>query len=318
LGYLLVALLLGAYSLAGRLSPTAGVVAFVLLAVIWPLLWHSALRFRMANTGWRGLRLGFGGTRGQAYRALLPGFALGLVVLVVGAISQVGLADAPKGKPPVLGAATWAAASLPLLMLLALPWLLWLMRRYQHHHYILGAERTQFSAPLKSFYGLGLRAFALSLLALLPMTAVVFGFSFLAGAMGAGKPSPNNQAMVFFYGLAAGLIALAVFQMLVRPYITSRTQNLVWNHTHSQHLRFESQLRLRSLMGLTMKNWLLMIVTLGLYLPFAMVATARLRLGAVTVLSSMDPDALMAQPGQAHDAAAGEAAGDLFGIDIGL
>lgn len=56
-GYLLVMLLFAACGGAGRFSPVAGAVAFCIIAALWPALWHSSLRFRLANTGWRGLRL---------------------------------------------------------------------------------------------------------------------------------------------------------------------------------------------------------------------------------------------------------------------
>ena len=55
-GYLLVMLLFAACGGAGRFSPVAGAVAFCIIAALWPALWHSSLRFRLANTGWRGLR----------------------------------------------------------------------------------------------------------------------------------------------------------------------------------------------------------------------------------------------------------------------
>lgn len=112
-------------------------------------------------------------------------------------------------------------------------------------------------------------------------------------------------------------LLLLVFVAL-KPYFTSRLQNLVWNHTDSPELRFSSALRFRSLLALTAKNWLLIVLTLGLYWPFAAIATARLRLQAMALSTRDDPDALVAALQPAHDDAAGDAAGDLFGFDVGL
>jgi uncharacterized membrane protein YjgN (DUF898 family) len=72
------------------------------------------------------------------------------------------------------------------------------------------------------------------------------------------------------------------------------------------------------LLGLTLKNWLLMLLTLGLYWPFAAVATARMRCEAVSVRTRVDPESLIDQVRAGDNDAAGDAAGDLFGIDIGL
>ncbi|MFN8896288.1 MAG: DUF898 family protein, partial [Betaproteobacteria bacterium] len=110
---------------------------------------------------------------------------------------------------------------------------------------------------------------------------------------------------------------LVVFS-LVGGYWTARMQNLTWGHTASARLRFKSSLPAHALARLWFKNLLLVLLTLGLYFPFAQVATARLRLEAMTVVSDVDPDEFAASAAQADEAAAGDAAGDLLGFDIGL
>jgi uncharacterized membrane protein YjgN (DUF898 family) len=355
-GYLLVAALLGAYSLAGHLSPTAGLVAFVLLAAVWPALWHSSMRFRAANTGWRGLRLAFLGQRAGAYKALLPGYLLTFGIVALGLFDKPqakgraaellgsgwfglcslggwsgwgslasfgglgGLAARPEVAQPMPAAQKLVLVLLGLIVL-ALPWLYWLLRRYQQSHFALAAERTQFKVGLGAFYSVGWRIGLLSLLAWV-LLAALFGvmlyFAAKSGALGDLKADEGVSFGMVWRILLGGLAAMAVYQVLVRPYVMSRMQNLVWNGTHSQHLRFESDLRLRPLMGLTLKNWLLMVLSLGLYFPFAAVALARMRLQAVTVLSSQNPDEFLADLSSQGHSAAGDAAGDLLGLDIGL
>ncbi|MFN3304823.1 MAG: DUF898 family protein, partial [Roseateles sp.] len=56
-GFVLLILLMGAYSLAGRLSAVAALVAFLILCAVWPALWRASLQFRLGNTSWRGLRM---------------------------------------------------------------------------------------------------------------------------------------------------------------------------------------------------------------------------------------------------------------------
>jgi uncharacterized membrane protein YjgN (DUF898 family) len=346
-GYLLVAALLGAYSLAGHLSPIAGLVAFVLLAAIWPALWHSSMRFRAANTGWRGLRLAFLGSRAGAYKALLPGYVLSFGIVALGLFDKPaakgraaemlgaglhwlgsfgglgglgGLAARPEAAQP-MPLAQKLVLLLLLVIILALPWLYWLLRRYQQSHFALAAERTQFNVGLGAFYSVGWRIGLLSLLAWVLLAAlfgVMFYFAAKAGVTGELKAGEGVSFGMVWRILLGGLAAMAVYQVLVRPYVMSRMQNLVWNGTHSQHLRFESDLRLRPLMGLTLKNWLLMVLTLGLYFPFAAVALARMRLHAVTVLTTQNPDEFLAELSTQRDGAAGDAAGDLLGLDIGL
>ncbi len=70
--------------------------------------------------------------------------------------------------------------------------------------------------------------------------------------------------------------------------------------------------------GLTLKNWILMMLTLGMYWPFATVAMTRMRLLAVQLESSVNPAALVIDASAVEGQAVGEAAGDFFGFDIGL
>jgi uncharacterized membrane protein YjgN (DUF898 family) len=316
-GYLLVGALFAAYSLASKLSPTASLVALVMLALLWPALWHSALRFRMVNTGWRGLRLGFVGKRDDAYFAMLPGFVAVALFFALAVMGQDGSAARLGGR----AFANAAPAVLLLVIVVMLPYLFWLLRRYQHQHYTLAAQRSQFYLPATAVYGVALRVLGLASLGMMLAAAVVWAiFTALGTTVGlpGQVPDDSNGGKLVIYALIASLAVTAVFQVLVRPYLISRMQNLVWNGTRSQHLKFESALRLRPLMWLTAKNWFLMIVTLGLYFPFAHVATAKLRLEAVSVVSSIDPATLVGLPRDANEAAAGDAAGDMFGIDIGL
>jgi uncharacterized membrane protein YjgN (DUF898 family) len=102
------------------------------------------------------------------------------------------------------------------------------------------------------------------------------------------------------------------------PYFTSRMQNLVWSKTGNRQFRFQSALTFRSALKLTFKNWLLIALTLGLYWPFAAVAMARLKLEAMAVLTRVDPQTLISRASSHEGEAAGDAAGDLFGVDIGL
>jgi len=69
---------------------------------------------------------------------------------------------------------------------------------------------------------------------------------------------------------------------------------------------------------LTVKNWLLTVLSLGLYWPYAKVAMTRLRLESVRVQSSVDPAQWMAAPSLAQGSAMGDASGDFFGFDVGL
>jgi uncharacterized membrane protein YjgN (DUF898 family) len=304
-GYLLVGLLFGLYSWAGQFSALGGLVAFLIVAAVWPALLKSAMQFRLANTSWRGLRFRFKGSLANAYRATLPIFAPGVFFVA----ANVGLTD-PE-QPPLWY--LFLAGGATLVTLAVAPWLMWNFKRFQHDHYALASLQTTFVATRGSFYGLFFKTLGMLALPLvaLGVLAALAAYSYKHGD---GSAFPGWMAALGFLSVLAFLV-IAVSAM---TYLTARLQNLVWNGTSNASIRFRSALRFRSLLWLTVKNWLLVICTLGLYWPFAAVATARLRLQAVQAQTREGPETLISQSRADEGDAAGEAGGDLFGFDIGL
>jgi uncharacterized membrane protein YjgN (DUF898 family) len=146
--------------------------------------------------------------------------------------------------------------------------------------------------------------------------AIAMGFS----QAGLGDLMQNKGLVFLLLFLAVPLFALGVIAIygVWIPYFAARMQNLVWSKTGSREFRFQSDLTFRSALKLTIKNWLLIGLTLGLYWPFAAVAMTRLKLQAIAVLSRVDPQTLIGRARAHEGEAAGDAAGDLFGVDIGL
>ena len=308
-GYLLVGLLFVLYSVAGQFSVLAGLVALVLVAAIAPALLKSSMRFRLANTSWRGMRFVFSGSTARAYRAMLPMFVP--AVLVAGGLLWV----ANPERPPLWYG--WLMLVVSLGTVAVLPWLLWNLKRYQHENYGLASLQTGFKASVGAFYLLAFKCLGLALLMVLPLLGVaVYGFG-QAGSLRSGGAGSGGAL------LAAAAVSLAlpltlVTYVTVKTYFTTGLQNLVWTKTGNRSMRFVSKLRFSRLFWLTVRNWLLMLLTLGLYWPFAAVATARLRLEAVIVKTRQDPATLVSLLQASDVEASGDAAGDLLGIDIGL
>jgi uncharacterized membrane protein YjgN (DUF898 family) len=307
-GYLLVGAMAVVYSVAVRISPVAALVALGAVCVLWPALLRASMQFRLANTSWRGLRFRFSGDLGGAYAALLPMFvpAVGLVAM--------GLTIEDPQHPP-----EWYLKGLMgvvgIAMLLGpLAW--WNLKRYQHDHYGIGQLRTRLALGPGRLYWLALRVALMFVAALVVVFVVMVGLKFMSGG---ATPEEEPQSMAKVAITMAIGVSLWLLALLVpMPYATSRLQNLVWSNTSADALRFHSDLRFKALLGVTLKNWLLMLLTLGLYAPFAAVAMYRLRVESVTPQVQGDLAQLHADARTRADDAAGDAAGDVFGIDIGL
>ena len=308
-GYLLMAILFALYSLASDFSPAARLVALLAVVGLGPALFRSSMQFRLGNTSWRGLRFRFKGSLQDAYWATVP--------LLAPALAMVALLMVSPATPTL---PIWVGASagfIALCTLAILPWLFWRLKSYQHMHYALGSLQTQFKATPGNFYRLFLNIIGFAVLAMLvPLLAtgvLVYGAQLKASAAGTSGAGAAMAASI----LGIWLGALAVF-VGIKPYAISRLQNLVWTQTGNRSIRFVSKLRFRSLLWLTLKNWLFIVLTLGLYWPFAAVALARIRIEAVYLKTRMDPNTLVASVRTAEDDATGDAAGDFFGLDIGL
>ncbi|MBP6096770.1 MAG: DUF898 domain-containing protein [Methyloversatilis sp.] len=174
------------------------------------------------------------------------------------------------------------------------------MKQYQFNHARYGTQNFFIDAPVRAFYriyGVAIGCIAAGVIAILAALA----------ALAEGTPSA-------FMLMPLLLLALMLF---VQPYLSARVQNLVWNHTRLGQHRFESCVSARRLYAITMTNLLGVVLTLGLFLPFAAIRLARYRLECVTLLSAGSVDDFVA--GQQRDVAAtGEEAADLFDVDIAL
>ncbi len=313
-GYALIAVLGLAYSALSNLSPLTSVLALVALFAVGPLLWRAGLQFRLANTSWRGLRFHFTGSSADAYQTQLPILLPLLAVTVIGAIagfsSDMGAGAAPQAP------GGWLLLGLglaPLVLIAGSAYSFWRMKRYQHSNYALGQLQTRFDAGFGLFVSLFLKGIGLFLLvgfalgAMAGLGAAVFGLG-----MGTGKGWVFFLIALFYFVLMAALLST------LKPWLVTRLQNLVWNHTGCDQLQFHSDLKVSHFIGLSVKNWLLILCTLGFYWPFAAIATTRLRVEAVSIDLTVEADSLSGKPLGSKVGAAGEAAGDLFGLNVGL
>lgn len=287
-GRLLSVVLLAAYHYAFGFSTTFGMVVIAALLLLFPYLMRGALRFRLGNTSYRGLRLGFDGSVTQAYLAWLPP---AFTFLMPGVL----LALYPE-RPEL--------AALPLPLYLLWPLMHARIRRFQHAHLLFGDQHSTYALKARRFYKPYLVAGLLGI-------AGVFGAGIVAGL---GAWAAGGEAMAFVPILAA-VIMVYVMYLLARPYMVVRISNLAWSHTGFPGVRFRSTLPARAFMKLQTRNALLTLLSLGLYRPFAVVNVYRFRLAHLHLEVDGDIEAACAHAAT-RASAAGDSVADGFGIDL--
>lgn len=303
-GFVLVLALFGAYTVATNTSVTATLIAVSAIGVLWPALFQRSMRFRLGNTSWRGLRMRFTGSVQDAYLALAPMVVVG----VFGVASPLLQEQAADNKQWIL----WTAMASILVATVVLPIAFWRLKGYQHRNFGWGPIQTELRLRLQSLYWLGLKVAGIYVLLIV---AIVFlGFGVFSVAMTSGDKGGAASVL-----LGLGLIAvLIVVGPVAWAFITSRWQNLLWSATGNDAMGFSSALRASALLKVTLLNGLFLVLTLGLYWPFAVVAKTRLRLQAVALEFTTDPDTLVAQAVVDGGGATGDAAADFLGVDVGL
>jgi uncharacterized membrane protein YjgN (DUF898 family) len=245
----------------------------LLLALLWPALWQASLVFRFSHTQWQGVNLGFAGTVTQAYGVMLPLclpalFGVLLMSLNIfpswAQLSQTQTLLGPLGVM-LLG------------MVLVFPWQLLRLHAYVRGACIFASERSHLDpfALAKPVYLLHLKMLAMALL-------MLAAFSAVAAAL--ARAGLNT-------GLAASLtLSCLAFPLVLHPYFKAHMQNLLWGRTASAHISFRSTLSYRQLFWLNLQNCVLVVLTLGLYWPIAVVKNTRLKMAAMSVLMQGELD----------------------------
>lgn len=153
---------------------------------------------------------------------------------------------------------------------------------------------------------------------LLPGVVILALFVAIAviAAMVGGAGGKGAFAALGFVFLLIPLL-LILWQAVVMPYVTARTTNAIWSTTRLGPHRFASRLPVGGYIGLTLANWLGIIFTLGLLIPWARVRVARFRAEHLALEVSGSLDAFVA--GEASAATAlGDETAEMFDLDIGL
>lgn len=280
-GRILALLMFGLYNYYSRIRSPITVVVLLVIAIAMPWLLRNSFRFRLFNTSWRGLRFSFHGSLGGAYRV----FLLNGVLTVFTAY-------------------------------LLAPFAHQRLKAYQHGNARLGQTPFSFHAGAGTFYLIYLLWLVAFIGIFVIAAAAGVGGVFTAmaqAAKGGGKPDPH--AMLTLIGVLYG--AILVLALLVGPAFQALISNAVWNNTRLGGHRFECRQTAWGLMGIQVSNFVLVLLTLGFFAPWAMIRSARYRIECMSIVPATDLQEFVA--GDRDEVAAlGQEAAAVFDIDISL
>ncbi len=300
-GRLVAVVLLFCYHYLFTLSKNLALLFFVIFVLGLPFMMRSALRFRLHQTSYRGLRFQFHGSVQDAYAAYAP---VALVILLPGLFGALFPEESYMAFFAFLGYIFW-------------PWLHARMRIYQHDNISYGNLRA--SCDMKS--GAFSWSYVGVLLAL--FCSLIVGI-FLSGIVAVIIEKNGGSLLqyirstkdVFFLVIGFLMLLAAVLAAIgCLSYIQAVAWNKSWDNTSFPGIDIDSSLPYWPYWRLQVKNFFFTLFSLGLYRPFAVVALYRFRLAHVRLLSEeLDQVQAISRAGQTQ--ATGDSSADMFGFDL--
>jgi uncharacterized membrane protein YjgN (DUF898 family) len=183
------------------------------------------------------------------------------------------------------------------------------IKRYQFDNSRFGTTAFKLQATARSFYVLYLSAFAAMLGVLLLLPAV---------AMLSPSSAGTGVAAVVSGLKAAGptiTVILVASILIVSSLFSAYMQNLVWGNTRLGAHQFFSYVSARRLLWVRITNFIGVVLTLGLFAPFAAIRMMRLRVESMGVTVAGDLSEVVAGE-QQQASATGEETAEMFDVDI--
>jgi uncharacterized membrane protein YjgN (DUF898 family) len=281
IGRVIALVMFAGYNISVRLHSWATLFVLLALALVMPWLLRNSFRFRLYNTSWRGTRFHFRGSVGGAYRVFLLNGFLALITLYI-----------------------------------VLPFSHQRLKAYQHDNTWFGRTQCSFHARVGQFYLLYLMLLAamIGVGILLGVTGVFSAFLAISKAQQHGvrvDPFATIKMLLILYGV---LIAVAVS---IGPAFHALITNLIWDNTRVGEHRIECKISPYKLTWITVSNFVMVIVTLGMFIPWAQVRLAKLQLESMRLLPTTDLQEFVAAEPETPGAI-GEEAASVFDFDIAL
>ena len=268
------------YSYSIRLHSMVTLLVIVLLALMLPWLLRNSLRFRLYNTSWRGTRFHFKGTLAGAYRVfLLNGFLTFITLYLLTPFAHQRL------------------------------------KAYQHDNSWFGRTRCSFHATVGRFY-----IVYLLLLAAIVAVFAVIGLTGIFGiimSINSARHGEHGDPSAFIRTVFIAYATAILIGVSIGPAFHALISNLIWNSTRIGEHRLECHISPYRLAWITISNTVLLVITLGLFTPWAAVRLAKYQLESVQLLPVSDLQEFVdAEPERLG--AVGEEAATAFDFDISL
>lgn len=306
-------IVIAAFILISLLSaiPVVGIFIFLGLLAALPWLLVKAMTFNARMSSFSNVRFNFIGKYGRAFVVfVLAPIGAYLVLVILGAAG--GYLVFETGSAVLGGVMGLIAVGL---LFLLIPYIDRMVKDFTISNHKLGVAKFDMNVPVGPFVKAAIFA-GLWVVAVLAIGGVLFGgamVSLFSGLESGREPGPAEIGLIglfYLFFFLAFLPAVFIYQALIR--------NVVYNNTTLEggH-RFHSNISAKSLLWIAISNMVVVVITLGLMLPWAQVRMAKYLADHTALIPGSDMDSFIGEQ-QEKVGALGDAYSDIEGIDVGL
>lgn len=274
-GWLIVVVLLIIQQGLMQTYPLYGLGMLLLMLSLVPWAMVRSRAFNLMNTSYRNVRLHFDRNYKGMYGILL--FAPVPIIIGYAMLMFVSIQSQLQGNKPAAGLMGIAFLIIFVGMIL-MPYFTYRFYRFVINHSSYGKSYFVSHITAGRFYVIYLQAFGLGLL--LGLVIMLFMF------MGAGVLQGGEDSARGIGGIVMGVLVFLIYIFglyYVAYFIQAKKLNEIWGKTTIAGHRFTSQLTPLGYTWVMLLNTLLIIITLGLYVPWAKVRIARYRLDNIVL-----------------------------------
>jgi uncharacterized membrane protein YjgN (DUF898 family) len=294
-GRIVAAALFAGYYLASEFYLDALPVVLVLAGVLAPWIIVRSAAFNARYSAWRNMTFCFEGRYPGAFKSF---YAWGVVPATALSVYFARLDEDDL----------WVILGLWSLVGLVFAWWYRGMKRFAVEHTAYGGKRGRFGARGSAFFKIYFVGGLFVAAAIFATAFVLKGVTLLLGV---------PPAELLPVGLWVAGVFLYFGWVVGYAYVEAHRTNLVWRATELGPIRFQAWLTARELLKLYLTNAVVMIASLGLLTPWAVVRTMRYRASRIRPVLAGDWTELEGAP-VAPVAAAGSEMGELFELDFSL
>ncbi|MDQ8186308.1 YjgN family protein [Pelagicoccus sp. SDUM812002] len=280
-GYLIVLFIVGGYYAAGLFNPVFTVPFFLIYVFVGPWVVYKAMRFKAHNTSYRNVRFQFHGTVGDAYVIYL-----GIAILI------------------------------PITFGLIIPYWIMKQKEYFYKNLSFGGRKFEFTPQAGEYYIAYIVA-AVIVAGIYGVMLVGFMATAFAGASTGsleGSDAPEALIAGIFIALYIPLMLGMVF-VQIYVYVTLFNYNL--GRLLVQQTAFSSTLKVGKFYWITLTNILATVFSFGLLAPWAAIRKTRYLAESVELTHPETGFGDFVVEAGKDQSSIGDAAADMFEIDIG-